>query len=422
MAKVSVPFLVGKPNKDGSTNWYWQPSKTLKGAGFTSQQLGRDQAAAIRAAQQINDQVEAWRQGATLPQVRTLRAQGTLGAAIELYRREIVNGRDHRGRARIAPSTAKTYESALKRLEAWAGKHPLAYISRQRVARLRDGMLASGVGEHAAHTTLKLGRQLFAFLIDRDEWEQGKNPFESFGMAQPNARDVIWSPPARELIADTARSQGFASIALAIVLGYAIGQREQDLLALTIPQYVALPEHKMQAEDYATLSAAAPDGIPRGLRVRQRKTGAWIEVPVTGAVRRELEAAIDRARDADRLTILSDDTRGGAYAGAAGQTRFQRDFAEIREQAATAAEQRQDHALAAEIRTLQFRDLRRTCVVYLGELGLDAHLIAAITGHDIDETQRILKVYMPRTTGRAARAIALASVREARDTAKEQLA
>ena len=59
-------------------------------------------------------------------------------------------------------------------------------------------------------------------------------------------------------------------------------------------------------------------------------------------------------------------------------------------------------------------------MVYLGELGLDAHLIAAITGHDIDETQRILKTYMPRTTGRAARAIALATVRQAQDAERKE--
>lgn len=422
MANVNIPFLIVKKNKNGSVNCYWQPSKTLADAGFKSQPLGHDEVAAIAAAQQINAQVKDWKSGAPIARVQQRCEQGTLGAAIRLYRRIVISGTDHRGRPRIAASTAKTYESALKRLDAWGGKHPLAYITRQRVARLRDGMLASGVGEHAAHTTLKLGRQLFKFLIDRDEWEQGKNPFENFGMAQPESRDVIWSPPARELIAETARAAGFTSIALAIVLGYAIGQREQDLLALTIPQYVALPDHKMQAEDYATLSAAAPDGVPRGIRVRQKKTGAWIEVPVTGEVRRQLEAAIASARAGGRITILSDDTRGGGYEGAAGQTRFQRDFAAIRDAAAVAAGERHDLDLAAEIRTLQFRDLRRTCVVYLGELGLDAHLIAAITGHDIDDTQRILKVYMPRTTGRAARAIALATVREAKEAAKEKQA
>lgn len=419
MAKVSIPCLVGKTNKSGRTNWYWQPSKTLRSAGWQSQSLGHDQPAAIAAAQAINRQVDQWKTGAEILDVRRRRADGTLGAAIERYRREVVNAVDEAGNRRISPKTAKTYETGLKRLEMWAGKHPLSYITRARVANLRKAMMQprdrGGVGHHAAHNTLKLGRQLFAFLIDEDDWEQGKNPFESFGLAQPPPRDVIWSPPARELIVQTARDMGFPSIALAVQLGYAIGQREQDLLALTIPQYVALPEHKMQAEDHATLAAAAPDGTPRGIRIRQQKTRAWIEIPVTGDVRRHVEAAIDRARAAGNMTILADDTRAAVYDGDAGQTRFQRDFADIRETAATSAATPE---LAEEIRTLQFRDLRRTCVVYLGELGLDAHLIAAITGHDIDETQRILKTYMPRTTGRAARAIALASVREAREAEK----
>lgn len=411
MAKVSIPFLVVKRTKSGKVNCFWQPSKTLRDAGFKSIALGSDEAAAITAAQNINRDVEQWRQGGELPAIDTRRQQGTLGAAIADYRRNVVNGLDHRGRRRIALSTAKTYETGLKRLEAWAGDKPLQYVTPARVRKLRDGMLASGVGEHAAHNTLKLGRQLYKHLINSDLWEQGKNPFEDFGMAQPDPRDTIWSPDARELIINVARNKGYHSIALAIELGYAIGQREQDLLALTIPQFAAIPEHKMQPEDFATLAAAAPDGIPRGIRIRQRKTGAWIEVPVTGEVRRHVEAAIEKARQLGQLTLLSDDTRQSAYDGSAGQTRFQRDFAEIREAAAITAQQSQGHDLANEIRQLQFRDLRRTCVVYLGELGLDAHLIAAITGHDIDETQRILKVYMPRTTGRAARAIALASAR-----------
>lgn len=421
MASFRVPFLVGKPNKDGSTSWHWQPSATLRREGWTSQPLGKDEAAAIDAAREINKQVEQWKAGKALPRIRARAADGTLARAIADYRRAVVEGTRPDGSPRIAPSTAKTYNSALKRLEAWGGRHPLAYITRQRVRALRDGMLQSGLGEHAAHTTLKLGRQLFAWLIDQDRWEQGKNPFESFGMAAPDPRETIWSPGARELIIATADAEGFPSIALAVMLGYAIGQREADILELTIPQWVALPEHKMQPEDYAVLAAAAPDGTPRGIRIRQNKTGAWIEVPVTGEVRRRVEANIERAKAAGRFELILDDTRGTtAYAGPSGATRFQRDFAAIREIAAQRAEEMGDTALAAEIRTLQFRDLRRTCVVYLGELGLEDHLIAAITGHDIDESRRILKTYMPKTTGRAARAIALVTAREAKEAAKEK--
>lgn len=429
MAKVNIPCLVGRTNKAKVTSWYWQPSKTLRDAGWEPLALGKDEGAAIAAARARNAEVERWKLGDHRPQtVKRHAATGTLSALIKRYRREVLEGTKPDGSRRIARSTARTYNSSLKHLEEWGGKHPLPYITRSRVRVLRDNAL-KGLGEHATHQMLKMGRQLFACAIDWELVEQGKNPFEKFGMAQPAPRDVIWSPDAREAMVAAARDKGQHSIALAIMLGFAIGQRQGDLLALTHGQFVALPEHKMQPEDYASLAALSPDSVPRGVRVRQNKTAAWIEVPVVGEVRREIEAAIARARANDRLTILLDDTRTegegehartAVYAGDAGQTRFQRDFAAIREHAAETATKQQRHELAAEIRTLQFLDLRRTCVVYLGELGLEDHLIAAITGHDIDETRRILRTYMPRTTGRAARAIALAAARQAKEAERAE--
>ena len=420
MAKFTIPFLVTKRHKNGSASFYWQPSATLAREGWRATPLGKDESAAIDAAREINRQVDKWRAGASLPEIRTKHQDGTLSGAIADYRRAVIEGTKPNGKPKIAASTAKTYNSALPRLEAWAGKQPLVFITRQRVAALRDGMLKSGVGEHAAHTTLKLGRQLFSWLIDQGRWEQGKNPFENFGMGQPAPREPIWSPPALELIVRTADKMGLPSIALAITLGYAIGQREADILRANISQFVALPEHKMQPEDWRTLAAAAPDGVPHGIRIRQGKTLAWIEVPVTGETRRRVEANIARARTAGIMQMVLDDAREGYYRGESGQTRFIRDFAEVRGQAAIIAAQQGDAALAEEIATLQFRDLRRTCVVYLGELGLEDHLIAAITGHDIDETRRILKVYMPRTTGRAATAIAMVTRREQKEAKQKK--
>jgi hypothetical protein len=59
-------------------------------------------------------------------------------------------------------------------------------------------------------------------------------------------------------------------------------------------------------------------------------------------------------------------------------------------------------------------------VVYLGEFGIADHLIAAITGHTLDETKKILETYMPRTTGMAARAIALSQARGGAAQKQEQ--
>ena len=434
MAKIDIPCLVARTGKTSGTSWYWQPSKTLRAAGFAPEPLGKDEARAVERARELNAEVERWKIGGELlrPTVKPRKIEGTLGALIARYRREVVNGTKPDGSPRIAASTARTYNAPLDRLDAWAGGQPLAYITPPRVKALRNAMMqpalkqppggsatGGGIGHHAAHNTLRLGRQLFAFAIEEGIVPLGHNPFVNFGLAAPPPRDVIWSAPARELIIAAADAAGMPSLALAIMLGYAIGQREADVLELGVPQFVAIPEHKMQPEDYATLSAAAPDGVPRGIRVRQNKTGAWIEVPIVGEVRRRVEANIARAKAASTLTFILDDARATIdYTGRIGQGRFQRDFATIREAAAVAAMEQQQHELAAEIRTLEFRDLRRTCVVYLGELGFDAHLIAAITGHDIDETQRILKTYMPRTTGRAAhvaaRVIAIEAAREAK--------
>lgn len=426
MANIRIPCLVAKKNTAGViTSWHWQPSKALRDAGWTARALGPSESAAIDAARARNAEVEAWKAGGARPaQVHKRTATGTLGAGIARYRREVLRGTKPNGQPILAASTAKTYATALARLEAWAGVHPVAFVTRPRVKALKTAMMqpATGIGHHAAHQTLKMGRALWRFLCDEGLAEA--NPFEKFGLAAPDPRSVVWSPPAREAMILAACDANRPSVALAIMLGFAIGQREADLLALTPAKYVAIPEHKMQPEDYELLARLAPAtgpfaGRPSGIRIRQNKTGAWIEVPVVGAVRALLEHTIDRARSAGLIGVILDDTRGPQlYAGEAGQTRFQRDVAEIREWAVAAATSEGEAELAAELATLHFADLRRTCVVYLGELGMDAHLIAAVTGHDLDDTQRILKTYMPRTTGRAARAISLAAAREEREAGR----
>ena len=60
---------------------------------------------------------------------------------------------------------------------------------------------------------------------------------------------------------------------------------------------------------------------------------------------------------------------------------------------------------AERLKGLQYRDTRRTCVVTLGELGLDDAGISAITGYKLATIKQILETYMPRTEAMAARAV-----------------
>ena len=57
-------------------------------------------------------------------------------------------------------------------------------------------------------------------------------------------------------------------------------------------------------------------------------------------------------------------------------------------------------AACPEVAALQFRDLRRTIVVWLGRAGMEDSAIAGITGHAIDYCKKILETYMPRDTQR----------------------
>jgi hypothetical protein len=77
-------------------------------------------------------------------------------------------------------------------------------------------------------------------LPSEDLIAKGSNPFASFGLAAPPPRDVIWSPAARGAMVLAAYELGMPSMALAIMLGFATGQREADYLAMTHRHYVAI--------------------------------------------------------------------------------------------------------------------------------------------------------------------------------------
>jgi hypothetical protein len=96
-----------------------------------------------------------------------------------------------------------------------------------------------GIGHHAAHSTLKQGRQVFAFA-ERGSDRQGQQSFRQLrpGRAAPARRDLV-AGGARAMVL-AAYELGMPSMALAIMLGFATGQREADYLAMTHRHYAAI--------------------------------------------------------------------------------------------------------------------------------------------------------------------------------------
>lgn len=447
MATETIQFLRSKTNKSGRTLWFWQPSATLKQAGWASVAMGEDRDAAFARARRRNEEVEAWkRQGARPEGVSAIVREVTVSALIARFKAEGWPSVKEPGKY-LSAATRGEYGTKFRTLEAWAGDVPIAAIDSDRVAVLRDALMkpaAAGrwegqVRHTSAHATLRVGSTLFKYAEQKKLIPKNSNPFADFGLAKPDPREQIWWEPAREALLEAAEAD--PDMAVAIALAFSIGQREADLLRLAQSQYVEIPAYKV--EDVATfellraIPVPAYDGRPayvpgdlRGIRIRQSKGKRWVEVPIVGAVRARVEASIARARARGCTTILVDrlappETHPAAKGwrprpwtapnAEAGQRRFIRRFAELRVATIARLEKAGDDLsaeLAREIANLQYRDFRRTAVVLMGELGIPDHLIAAITGHDLDETKRILDIYMPRTTGMAAKAIAMTMSRQ----------
>jgi hypothetical protein len=437
MANIRIPRLVGKPNKAGIVNWYWQPSKTVRAQGWEQVDLGRSPGAdppdaIVAACRARNAAYQAWRNGGALPvQVPRPAPILTVGQGIAAFKAERYPSVKKPGET-VAPATARQYKSKLKVLDRWAGDVALRSIDADRVAVLKDALMrpaAAGqrkgeVRHHHAHETLRVGRTLFTWFEQKRWIPKGANPFEDFALAAPAPRDQIWQAPAREAILAAADAAALPNMALAVDLAFSIGQREADLLRIGLRQYAEIPGYKMDPDVFETLSrvpvpayGGRPGYLPGnvwGIRVRQAKTKRWVEVPIVGLTRARVEAAIEEAKALGLVTLLRDERTGLPWTMpnlATGQEYFIRRFAELRAAAIAATRAEADDALAAEIQDLQFRDFRRTAVVYQGELGIAVHLIVAVTGHDLDEGQKILDTYLPRTTGMAARAIALSQAR-----------
>lgn len=401
MARIRIPCLVGKTNKAGKTNWYWQPSKTLAKAGFTALSLGSDEGQAIAAARARNAEVERWKSGAPMPAAIAKRmAQGTVAALIERYRRDVLDGKKPGGQPRIRPKTRAVYETSLKRLEEWAGDKLLAYVTPARVKVLRDATAKpidqGGLGHAAAFNLLRMGRQLYAFAETLEgalSIPRGTNPFENFQLGPPPARRTVWELDDDAAFDAAAYDLGMPGMALARAIALYSAQREGDLIAFTEGQFVELDIFDPVLRE----RLAGSDGTVRGWNLSQGKTSTEyaaveLQIPFEPALADRVAQAIrtnrarDRAATPPRLLthVLVDERTGRPWKLRA----FIAAWRAVLEHAA-------DRTGREQMRSLVWHDLRRTRVVRLRRRGMPKEMIAAITGHSLQSIDEMLKVYGP---------------------------
>jgi hypothetical protein len=350
MGKFKVRYLVVKPQKGGHVLFYWQPARALRQLDFNTRRLAERTNRledAIVEAERLNRDLDRWREGRGEPIVEP----GSLPWLVKLYRgTELYTD--------LAPKTQRSYDQGIALLEAWSKERdhpPISGLQTRHVRELLDTVHRPAM-RHLAYRTLRL---LLSFAAAEGHVE--RNPARGLRIKGLRPRETYWTAGQVEAFNKVAHASGRPSLALAAHLAVNLGQREGDVLRLAWSQYEA-----------------------GSFTLRQLKTGRLVSVPATAELRDVLAAATRKSP-----TIVIAETTGRPYR----EDHFRHEFARIR-------------GLAGLPDSLRFMDLRRTSVVRLAEAGCSVPEIAAVTGHTIDRTARILEVYLPRTAPMARAAVA----------------
>ncbi len=336
MRDIGVRYLVKRPLK-GRTLWYWQPTPKLLAAGFIPRRLPDDRIQAIVAAERLNAELDQWRRKQE-PKTGPSYRSDSLLALHDLFQA------DEEFMVDMAPRTQRDYLYNIKPALDAAGESSVALLERKMVKNWYRGLKADR-GESAARNAIAALRRLLSFGVD-EGWID-KNPALKMMVSVPDSRSRVWTINERDVFCAKAVEAGRPSMALAVMLGWCLGQRPADL---------------------RKLSWAAYDG--KAVLLRQEKTGAAVWVPALPELRRLLETT---PRVENGPIVVSEAT-GRPYA----ESDFQHRFAGLR-------------ALAGLPDDLQFRDLRRTLATALGAAGCSEDQIRAITGH---KSRNVLSVYV----------------------------
>jgi integrase len=253
---------------------------------------------------------------------------------------------------RISERTRRDYINQIRRIEVAFGDFPLKALDDPKARAVflgwRDDLAKTSLRQaDYAYSTLA---RILSWGIKRGLIE--RNPCASGGKLYSGTRvEKVWSDE------DVARFLDVAPpiLRLPMLLAINTGQRQGDLLRLPWSAY---------------------DG--KAIRVRQKKTGVPVLVPVSD----ELKDALDAAPRVSPIMLVNTDGKpwsGRGFRSAWGKA-----------------------AARAGIKGLTFHDLRGTAVVMLARAGCTEAEIYSITGHKLSDVHAILDAHYLRRDGEVA--------------------
>jgi hypothetical protein len=386
-----IPFLHSQQRADGTWAHHWKPSPRLRAMGFVNRHLGdtmdaKPSAAIIATACDLNDQVAAMDAGnADIAAAAAAPRKWRWSDLVDDYRASSAYLRD------IADSTRREYDLRLRQLTLWAGdgRLALADIDGLMVEALKEELLAEDEtgtpgSAHKCVALLRVLRMMMRRAVSKGLIKADPTAGVRIRVPAGRAHKLDWH--IVEAIAANARSRSepeYPDVGLAFELGFWTMQRQSDLLGLTRIAWREL--HGADPRDLAVM--AGEGGRVRGFRLQQNKTGRWVDCPLPPW----LHAAVDAAfADGRQYLFLNP---------------------------ANAEQPMHPKMLQRRARTLldaagfadkQFRDLRRSGMSWVKDMGARESDLFTISGHGVLGKRTIVDTYMPPDTRSAIAAIAAA--------------
>lgn len=387
-----IPRLYASRRANGAYSWHWKPDPGLRKAGWTNRHLGdsldrHPPAAVVNAAIALNQEVAAWRLGFKVKSDAATAAvprKWLFADLVDAYKASAAYKEE------LAGSTRREYDSRMRQLTYWAddGRLPILSIDAQMVRDLKTELLGRGEdGKPGSRFKCAAMLRVLRLLL---RW--AKN--EALIPADPTAGVDIPSTPSRVAMLTWRDVQDISALpgadvlgARALRFGFWTMQRREDLCQLNRFQWREL--HGADPRDLPAL--VNPRGEVWGFRVTPTKTknssGVHVDCPMPAFLHAEIEAAFAESQwlfphSQDPAKHMSGDV--------------------MRRQV-------KPLLVAGGFPHMQLRDMRRSGMSWVKDMGAEKSDVFAISGHPLDGQKRTMAdVYMPPNTKAACRAIAAA--------------
>ncbi len=342
---------------------YWEPSASLRRAGYKSNALGLLSVENLNAADELNTAADAF----LAAEEENRPAIGTVGQAIAKFKRSD-EYRDASARTR------KDYDRHLARAEATLGPSRLDQLTAKDAQSWHD-TLAKLSPDDARNSASKL-RTMLAWCVT--DGMIATNPAAGIKTAAAKKRKRIATREELWLMIHTAERMGELTVAAVALTCVATMQRVSDTMKLTTGQ------------------------IDKGvLYLKQSKTGAELSFRLHPLVVDRLGPLPDK----DKALFINERTRRAYQLKA-----LQNAWARVRAEAARTM----PSLIGADPAVLEpvlkgklcIRDLRRSGMVWAAEAGVGINQICSVSGHTLTKGYEILETYMPRQRIFADQAIA----------------